>query len=88
MTARRRIFRRSWAGERGVSHGSRVPESVRNELTAIGHRVRTIAPYSEDVGGGQVVMLNGEGTKFGASDARKDGAAFPQSPPFPVPGSK
>jgi len=61
---------------------SRVPESVRNELTAMGHRVRTIAPYSEDVGGGQVVMSNGEGVKFGASDARKDGAAFPQSPPF------
>jgi len=61
---------------------SRVPAEVRQELTAMGHRIEVVAPYSQEMGGGQAVMVNGKGVKFGASDARKDGAAIPQSPPF------
>jgi gamma-glutamyltranspeptidase/glutathione hydrolase len=61
---------------------SRVPPEVRKELTQMGHEIKTVAPYSQEMGGGQVVMVNGEGVKFGASDARKDGAAVPQSPQF------
>jgi gamma-glutamyltranspeptidase/glutathione hydrolase len=60
----------------------RVPEAVRQQLIAMGHQVKTIGPYTQTVGGGQAVMLNGDGVKFGASDARKDGAAIPQSPDF------
>jgi gamma-glutamyltranspeptidase/glutathione hydrolase len=63
---------------------SRVPPEVRQELTQMGHAIKTVAPYSQEMGGGQVVMVNGEGVKFGASDARKDGAAIPQSPQFSI----
>jgi gamma-glutamyltranspeptidase / glutathione hydrolase len=63
---------------------SRVPPEVRQELTQMGHEIKTVAPYSQEMGGGQVVMVNGEGVKFGASDARKDGAAIPQSPQFSI----
>ena len=62
---------------------SRVSEDVRKTLISMGHDIKTVAPYSQEMGGGQVVMVNGEGVKFGASDARKDGAAVPQSPEFP-----
>jgi gamma-glutamyltranspeptidase/glutathione hydrolase len=65
-----------------VQMESRVPDDIRKQLAAMGHEIHTIGPYSEIVGGGQAVMLNGDGTKFGASDARKDGAAIPESPNF------
>ena len=61
---------------------SRVPESTRAELQKLGHNVRTAAPYSQNVGGGQAVMRDEKGTNFGASDPRKDGAAVPESPQF------
>ncbi|MEO8657882.1 MAG: gamma-glutamyltransferase [Bryobacteraceae bacterium] len=61
---------------------ARVPESVRDELTKMGHQVKVLAPYAGAVGGGQAVMVNDAGIHFGASDARKDGAALPESPGF------
>ena len=61
---------------------SRVPESTRTELEKLGHSVRTAAPYSQRVGGGQAVMRDENGTNYGASDPRKDGAAIPESPRF------
>jgi gamma-glutamyltranspeptidase/glutathione hydrolase len=61
---------------------SRVPESVREELTKLGHYVSALIPYSSRVGGGQAVMRNGKGINFGASDPRKDGSAVPESPKF------
>lgn len=61
---------------------SRIPESVIRELNKLGHESKAIAPYSQRVGGGQAVMRNADGTNFGASDPRKDGAALPQSPAF------
>jgi len=63
---------------------SRIPADVREELTSMGHKIKTVAPYSQEMGGGQAVMVNGQGVKFGASDARKDGAAIPQSPAFAI----
>jgi len=66
-----------------VTVESRVPEAVRKELQSLGHEVRTAGPYIEAVGGGHAVMLTGDGTKYGASDPRKDGESIPQSPPFP-----
>lgn len=65
-----------------VTIESRVSPAVIEELKKMGHLVRVIAPYSQGVGGGQAVMVNGNGIKFGASDARKDGAAVPESPGF------
>jgi gamma-glutamyltranspeptidase/glutathione hydrolase len=61
---------------------ARVPESVRDELTKLGHQIKVLSPYSGTVGGGQAVMVNEAGIHFGASDARKDGAALPESPGF------
>jgi gamma-glutamyltranspeptidase/glutathione hydrolase len=61
---------------------SRVPEATREQLTTLGHVVKTIEPYSSEVGGGQAVMVDGNGVKYGASDPRKDGAAIPESPRF------
>jgi gamma-glutamyltranspeptidase/glutathione hydrolase len=61
---------------------TRVPKQVRNELTSMGHQIKLVGPFSQEMGGGQAVMINGQGVKFGASDARKDGAAVPQSPDF------
>ena len=67
----------------------RVPESVRAELTRLGHLLEVLdEPYSPIVGGGQAVMSNGQGVHFAASDPRKDGAADPQGAPIgPRPGS-
>jgi gamma-glutamyltranspeptidase / glutathione hydrolase len=61
---------------------SRVPQAIREELTEVGHIVKSIEPYSSEVGGGQAVMMDGEGVRYGASDPRKDGAAIPESPRF------
>ncbi len=60
----------------------RFPESTSAELARLGHELKVLeSPFSGTVGGGQVVMRNGEGVNFGASDPRKDGAAEPQAPP-------
>jgi gamma-glutamyltranspeptidase / glutathione hydrolase len=63
---------------------SRVSEDIREELSALGHNVSLQIPYSSRVGGGQAVMRDGKGVNFGASDARKDGAALPESPKFNI----
>ncbi|MBI1873091.1 MAG: gamma-glutamyltransferase [Acidobacteria bacterium] len=61
-----------------------VPESVRNELKALGHELRVVPPRSGAFGWGQAVMSNGAGVHFGASEPRHDGAAIPEAPPvFP-----
>jgi gamma-glutamyltranspeptidase/glutathione hydrolase len=65
-----------------VQFESRIPEDIRSELQKLGHDVRIAAPYSQRVGGGQAVMRDAQGTNYGASDARKDGAALPESPQF------
>lgn len=61
---------------------SRMAEAARAQLGKLGHDVRTIAPFSQRVGGGQAVMRTGTGVNFGGSDPRKDGAALPESPRF------
>src|SRR5260370_65705 len=65
-----------------VQMESRMTEPVVAELKKKGHDVRLTIPYSQAMGGGQVVMQNGEGIHFGASDARNDGAAPPEAPNF------
>jgi gamma-glutamyltranspeptidase/glutathione hydrolase len=64
---------------RDVKVESRVPESLREELTKLGHTVQRGAPFDQDTGGGQAVMRDHRtGINYGASDPRKDGAAVPQ----------
>ena len=60
----------------------RVSPAVVEELKKLGHDVRVTVPFSGSMGGGQAVMVDGTGVKFGGSDPRKDGAAVPQSPGF------
>lgn len=65
-----------------VSLESRIPESVRAELTALGHDIKLTGPYSQRVGGGQAIQRTPEGVFIGGSDPRKDGSAVPESPAF------
>jgi gamma-glutamyltranspeptidase/glutathione hydrolase len=59
---------------------SRIPEAIRADLTKRGHQLRVVGPFSEAMGRGNAVMVDGKGVKFGASDPRGDGEAVPQSP--------
>lgn len=57
----------------------RVPVQVRNELTAMGHKLRVLGDFASDVGGGQAVMHDSAtGVNYAASDPRKDGEAIPE----------
>jgi gamma-glutamyltranspeptidase/glutathione hydrolase len=60
-----------------VNIEARIPEKVRNELTALGHEIILRGDFSATrMGSGQAVMRDfALGTNFGASDPRKDGAA-------------
>jgi gamma-glutamyltranspeptidase/glutathione hydrolase len=65
-----------------VSIEAQVPESVRVELTRLGHDVTVVPPGSGAFGSGQAVMSHdGTGVHFGASEPRHDGAAIPEAPP-------
>ncbi|HML17390.1 MAG TPA: gamma-glutamyltransferase [Bryobacteraceae bacterium] len=61
---------------------SRIPASVRDELTQMGHKINVRGSFSESMGRGQVVERNAAGVNFGASDPRDDGEAIPQGPPL------
>jgi gamma-glutamyltranspeptidase / glutathione hydrolase len=63
-----------------VSVEALVPESVRNELAALGHEVIVVPPRTGTFGHGQAVMSDGSGVHFGASEPRHDGAAIPEAP--------
>jgi gamma-glutamyltranspeptidase/glutathione hydrolase len=71
-----------------VEMESRIPEATRAELSRLGHKISLLPAYSGEVGGGQVVMRDGRGVNFAASDPRKDGEAIPQAPPVFAPTSR
>ncbi|GAC1514613.1 MAG: gamma-glutamyltransferase [Gemmatimonadaceae bacterium] len=58
-----------------------VPEATRTALGTAGHVVHVVAPRSNVFGFGQAVMVDANGTHYGASDPRHDGEAVPQPPP-------
>jgi gamma-glutamyltranspeptidase/glutathione hydrolase len=64
-----------------VSIEALIPPAARDELTALGHEIRVVAPRSSTFGWGQAVMRRGDGTHFAASEPRHDGAAIPEGPP-------
>ncbi|MFP5379011.1 MAG: gamma-glutamyltransferase [Vicinamibacteria bacterium] len=66
-----------------VSIEALIPEPSRDALTALGHEIRVVQPRSGTFGWGQAVMRRGDGTHFGASEPRHDGAAIPEGPPVP-----
>ncbi len=64
-----------------------IPETVRKELTALGHVIRVPRPRSGTFGWGQAVMRDTSGVNFGASEPRHDGMAIPEAPPLPRAGA-
>ena len=73
-------FTKASFGGADVSVEALVPESVRDELTALGHDVTVVPPRTGTFGHGQAVMSDGSGVHFGASEPRHDGAAIPEAP--------
>jgi gamma-glutamyltranspeptidase / glutathione hydrolase len=69
-----------------VSIEQLVPETVRRELTALGHQLNVAQPRSGTFGWGQAVMSDASGIHYGASEPRHDGAAIPQFPAVFSPG--
>jgi gamma-glutamyltranspeptidase/glutathione hydrolase len=62
---------------------SRVPPDVREKLASMGHKLSVEQEYSTRMGRGNVVMHDSKTiVNYGASDARADGSAEPESPPF------
>lgn len=62
---------------------SRVPPEVRERLSAMGHKFKVQREYSTAMGRGQAVLHDSRNkVNYGASDARADGAAEPEPPPF------
>jgi gamma-glutamyltranspeptidase/glutathione hydrolase len=61
---------------------SRVPETVRAQLTAKGHQIQATDAYSQKMGRGNAVMVDSHGIKYGASDPRADGQAIPENPNY------
>jgi gamma-glutamyltranspeptidase/glutathione hydrolase len=64
-----------------VSIEALIPEATRQALSALGHDIRIVQPRSGTFGWGQVVMSDGTGVHYGASEPRHDGAAIPEAPP-------
>ncbi len=63
---------------------SRVKPKVLEKLSAMGHKFEVEREYSTRMGRGNAVMHDSKtNTNFGASDARADGSAEPEPPPFP-----
>jgi len=64
-----------------VEMENRIPQKVRDELAAKGHKIGVKGTFSSVVGGGQAVMRDfAAGVNFGASDPRKDGQAVAEIP--------
>ena len=57
-----------------------VPEATRAELTALGHQLKVEPPRTSIFGFGQAILVRPDGTRFGASEPRHDGAAVPEAP--------
>jgi gamma-glutamyltranspeptidase/glutathione hydrolase len=64
-----------------VQMESRIPVGARDELTAMGHKIRVVGSFSAAMGRGQAVERDAAGVNYGASDPRDDGEAVPQGPP-------
>jgi gamma-glutamyltranspeptidase/glutathione hydrolase len=75
-----RFSKHSFAGC-DVMMESRIPQKVRDELAAKGHKIEWKGTFSTVVGGGQAVMRDfTTGVNYGASDPRKDGQAVAEIP--------
>ena len=59
-----------------------VPETRRQALAALGHKIEVLGARTGGVGYGQAVRSDASGVHAGASDPRHDGAAIPQPVPL------
>ncbi len=59
---------------------SRVPESTRQALAALGHVLKVEPPRTGEFGWGQAIMALPSGVHYGASEPRHDGEAIPEAP--------
>ncbi len=60
---------------------NRFAGNVRSELSSKGHVIQVLGTFSNEVGGGQVVLRDfAAGVNYGASDPRKDGQATAEMP--------
>jgi gamma-glutamyltranspeptidase / glutathione hydrolase len=58
-----------------------IPASVRDELTARGHQIELLDPFSFTVGQGEAVVRDTtRNVNFAGADPRSDGEAIPQEP--------
>lgn len=63
---------------------SRIKPEVLTKLAGMGHKLHVEEEYSTRMGRGNAVLYDSRShTKYAASDARADGAAEPEPPPFP-----
>jgi len=60
---------------------SRIPQAVRDSLSAMGYDLTLYGPRTGHFGWGQAVLGTAGGIHYGASDPRHDGAAIPQQLP-------
>ncbi len=68
-----------------VQMESRIPASVRDDLTRRGHIIKVLDPISFTVGQGEAVMRDlKRGVNFAGADPRSDGEAIPESPIPPL----
>ena len=64
-----------------VQMESGIPSAVRDKLTAEGHKIELLEPFSFTVGQGEAVMRDSRrSVNFAGADPRSDGAAVPQGP--------
>ena len=69
-----------------VEMESRIPASVRDELTHRGHQIKLLEPFSFTVGQGEAVVRDlSRDVNFAGADPRSDGEAIPQSPTLLLP---
>ncbi|MCC6588766.1 MAG: gamma-glutamyltransferase [Bryobacterales bacterium] len=62
---------------------ARVPAATQEELRKRGHVLVMHGAFTSSVGGGQAVLHDSRAkVNYGASDARKDGAAIPEPDPY------
>ena len=61
---------------------SRIPQAVRDSLSAMGYDLTVYGPRTGHFGWGQAVMGTAGGVHYGASDPRHDGAAIPEQLPL------
>ncbi|WP_138494726.1 gamma-glutamyltransferase [Paenibacillus pinistramenti] len=77
ISAPRWLWGRTWGEEtRELKLESRIPAGVADQLAAAGHVVKRVSAYDGAAGHAGAILIREDGTRFGGSDPRSDGAAI------------